>query len=186
MPARPRGPRPSIARNLVGILLAALPGTTTLGQQTATSPASARNRQPAEAEADASLSTVTATGRAAAISDLPVVADTVGPEEFSRLMPSSAPDALRTLPSVLIPRDSGALASPRLVCVTDALGEWLLRQTQSDGDGLARLLALTTEEELIALVVEERAAGRMRVDDSTLLVAAFDQGGGPDGQLPLV
>lgn len=80
----------------------------------------------------------------------------------------------------------GALASPRLVCVTDALGEWLLRQTQSDGDGLARLLALTTEEELIALVVEERAAGRMRVDDSTLLVAAFDQGGGPDGQLPLV
>ena len=27
--------------------------------------------------------------------------------------------------------DIGALDSPRLVCVTDALGEWLLRQTQS-------------------------------------------------------
>lgn len=70
----------------------------------------------------------------------------------------------------------GALESPRLVCVTDALGEWLLRQSQSGGDGLARLLALTTEEEFVRLVVEERFAGRMRVDDSTLMVAAFDKG----------
>lgn len=68
----------------------------------------------------------------------------------------------------------GGLASPRLVCVTDALGEWLLRQTQSGGDGLSKLLALATEEELIALVIEERTAGRMRIDDSTLLVVAFD------------
>lgn len=68
-----------------------------------------------------------------------------------------------------------ALESPLLVCVTDALGEWLLRQTQSGGDGLARLLALATGDELVDLVVEERAAGRMRVDDSTLMVAAFDE-----------
>jgi len=79
----------------------------------------------------------------------------------------------------------GILSNPYLVCVTDALGEWLLRQTQSGGDGLAKLIALATEEDLIALVVEERAAGRMRVDDSTLLIVAFDQGGEPDG-LPLV
>jgi len=79
----------------------------------------------------------------------------------------------------------GILTNPYLVCVTDALGEWLLRQTQSGGDGLAKLIALATEEDLIALVVEERAAGRMRVDDSTLLIVAFDQGGEPDG-LPLV
>jgi len=77
--------------------------------------------------------------------------------------------------------DLDALESPRLVCVTDALGEWLLRQTKSGGDGLARLLALAAEDELVNLVVEERTAGRMRVDDSTLIVVAFDKGGEPDG-----
>jgi len=66
------------------------------------------------------------------------------------------------------------LTSPRLICVTDALGEWLLRQYQTNGDGLSRLLMLTTEEELVALVIDERSAGRMRVDDSTLIVVAFD------------
>lgn len=75
----------------------------------------------------------------------------------------------------------GELESPRLICVTDALGEWILRQAQSGCDALGRLLALTTEEELIALVVEERHAGRMRIDDSTLLVAAFDMAEEPDG-----
>lgn len=77
--------------------------------------------------------------------------------------------------------DLDVLESPRLVCVTDALGEWLLRQTHSGGDGLVRLLALATEEEFVNLVVEERASGRMRVDDSTLMVVAFDKGGEPDG-----
>ncbi len=66
------------------------------------------------------------------------------------------------------------LATPLLLCVTDALGEWLLRQVSSGGDGISRLLAITSEEELIALVVEERTAGRMRIDDSTLIVASFD------------
>lgn len=67
------------------------------------------------------------------------------------------------------------LATPRLLCVTDALGEWLLRQVGSGGDGLSRLLAITSEQELIDLVVDERAAGRMRTDDSTLIVASFDR-----------
>ena len=44
--------------------------------------------------------------------------------------------------------DLGTLETPHLVCVTDALGEWLLRQTKSGGDGLARLLAVSTQEEL--------------------------------------
>lgn len=79
----------------------------------------------------------------------------------------------------------GNLKSPRLICVTDALGEWILRHTQSDGDAVARLLALKTEEELVALVVEERLAGRMRIDDSTLIVAAFDLEEEPNG-LPLL
>lgn len=70
--------------------------------------------------------------------------------------------------------DLGSLQSPRIVCVTDAVGDWLLRQDQSGQDGLEKLLALATEDELVALVVEERGAGRMRIDDSTLIVAAFD------------
>jgi hypothetical protein len=77
------------------------------------------------------------------------------------------------------------MESPRLMCVTDALGEWILRQAQTDGGALARLLALTTEEELVALVVEERQAGRMRIDDSTLLVVAFEPREDPNG-LPLL
>ncbi|WP_153117679.1 hypothetical protein [Rhodocyclus tenuis] len=81
--------------------------------------------------------------------------------------------------------DLGTLESPRLVCVTDALGEWLLRQVLSGEDGLARLLALADENDLIELVVRERHAGRMRVDDSTLIVAAFDGEEALDG-LPLV
>ena len=77
--------------------------------------------------------------------------------------------------------DVGALESPRLVCVTDALGEWLLREIQSGGDGLARLLALKTEDELVSLVIENRHAGRMRVDDSTVIVATFGTGVEPSG-----
>lgn len=81
--------------------------------------------------------------------------------------------------------DLSTFDSPRLVCVTDALGEWLLRQVQLGEDGLARLLTLASEEELVALVVGERYAGRMRVDDSTLIIAAFDREGAPDG-IPVV
>ena len=77
--------------------------------------------------------------------------------------------------------DLGALEAPLLVCVTDALGEWLLRQTQSSGDGLVRLLAMSTKEELSDLVIRERQAGRMRIDDSTLIVVAFDKGQEPNG-----
>jgi len=77
--------------------------------------------------------------------------------------------------------DLSGLDSPRLLCVTDALGEWLLRQVASGEDGLTKLLALTTEAELVNLVVEERAAGRMRVDDSTSIVVAFDKEGDPSG-----
>lgn len=77
--------------------------------------------------------------------------------------------------------DVGALESPRLVCVTDALGEWLLRERQSGRDGLAKLLTLTAKDELVQLVIAERQAGRMRVDDSTLIVVAFDKGDEPSG-----
>ena len=64
-------------------------------------------------------------------------------------------------------------ANPRLYCMTDALGEWALRHALASTDGLKRLSSLTTEQELCDLVVEERSAKRMRVDDSTLIILSF-------------
>lgn len=68
----------------------------------------------------------------------------------------------------------GDYQAPLLLCMTDALGEWALRHAHAGTDGIARLLGLSTEEQLCTLVVEERAAKRMRVDDSTLIVLSFD------------
>lgn len=62
---------------------------------------------------------------------------------------------------------------PRLYCMTDALGEWALRHALVGTDGLARLSALASENQLCELVAEERAAKRMRVDDSTLIILSF-------------
>lgn len=63
--------------------------------------------------------------------------------------------------------------SPRLVCMTDALAEWTLRGVRDGEPTLGRLLSIASEAELAELVVEERAAKRMRVDDSTLIVVSF-------------
>ncbi|HDU4641358.1 TPA: hypothetical protein RFT53_002669 [Klebsiella aerogenes] len=65
------------------------------------------------------------------------------------------------------------LIQPKLLCMTDALGEWTLTQAQAKGSGLIELLSLQTEEQLVELVLRERAAKRMRIDDSTLLVLSF-------------
>jgi hypothetical protein len=58
----------------------------------------------------------------------------------------------------------------RMLCVTDALGEWLLRDCDNHSDRLRRILSVTSEDDLVALVEEERAAGAMRRDDTTLLI----------------
>lgn len=68
------------------------------------------------------------------------------------------------------------LNEPRLICMTDALGEWALKEAQASGAGLAELLSIQTEEQLSELVLRERAEKRMRVDDSTLLVLSFERG----------
>ncbi|PLR52621.1 hypothetical protein [Chimaeribacter arupi] len=65
------------------------------------------------------------------------------------------------------------LAQPRLLCMTDALGEWALKQALAEDAGFIELLSLQTEEQLAELVLKERAAKRMRIDDSTLLVLSF-------------
>lgn len=63
--------------------------------------------------------------------------------------------------------------SPRLVCMTDALAEWTLRGVRDGESTLSRLLSLNTEAELVELVLAERTAKRMRVDDSTLIIVSF-------------
>lgn len=67
--------------------------------------------------------------------------------------------------------DLSSLQNPLLVCVTDALGDWLLR---SGDEALCRLLSVGSEDDLTGLVVGERSAGRMRTDDSTLIVVSFE------------
>ncbi len=60
-----------------------------------------------------------------------------------------------------------ALQSPRLLCVTDALGQWLL--ASEDIDATARLFALESEDAFAGFVAAEREAGRLKRDDTTLL-----------------
>lgn len=57
--------------------------------------------------------------------------------------------------------------SPKLFCMTDAMGAWLL---SARVDRMARLRGLRTRAEFVALVEEARADGTMRRDDTTLLV----------------
>ncbi len=59
--------------------------------------------------------------------------------------------------------------------MTDALGEWALKQALSGSNGLMELLSVETEEHLAELVLRERTTKRMRVDDSTLLVLSFER-----------
>jgi hypothetical protein len=65
--------------------------------------------------------------------------------------------------------DLGPLHDPALLCVTDALGCWLLTQRDAAPSPLARLRALAKPRAFARFVEEERAAGRMRRDDTTLL-----------------
>ena len=61
-----------------------------------------------------------------------------------------------------------------LLCMTDALGAWLLaHQEQGDPSALNTLCSLRDAQDLTDLVERERAAGRMRRDDTTLIVASM-------------
>ncbi len=69
------------------------------------------------------------------------------------------------------------LHRPTVMCMTDALGRWFLEREGSPD----QLLALSTREEFAAFVADERAAGRLRADDTTLLRIE----GRPDDSLPV-
>ncbi len=59
------------------------------------------------------------------------------------------------------------LTRPALLLMTDALGEWVLRDRNHR---CRRLLGLRREFQFVNLVRSERSANRLRTDDTTLLV----------------
>jgi len=62
------------------------------------------------------------------------------------------------------------LEEPRIVCMTDAVAEWFLGLAQADPCAGEILLDISDITHLEALVAHEREAGRMQVDDSTMLI----------------
>jgi hypothetical protein len=79
--------------------------------------------------------------------------------------------------------DLGPLDHPALLCVTDALGCWILSQRGNEPSPIARLRALNSRRTFARFVEDERAAGRMRRDDTTLL-AYWEWSTGPSGEDP--
>ena len=65
--------------------------------------------------------------------------------------------------------DIGALAEPSLICVTDALGHWLIAHRDRQPSPVAMLRAIETRRQFVRFVVSEREARRLRRDDTTLL-----------------
>jgi hypothetical protein len=103
--------------------------------------------------------------------------------EIRATFPYIEPEQFRTNPlllSTIFERNAAILGAdvstrwqlagidcPRLFCMTDALGAWLL---SARAERIARLRSLRTRDEFITLVDEARADGTMRRDDTTLLV----------------
>jgi hypothetical protein len=65
--------------------------------------------------------------------------------------------------------DMGPLASPSLLCVSDALGHWIIAHRDTQPSPIAALRAIKTRRQFIRFVANERKAGRMRRDDTTIL-----------------
>jgi len=61
-------------------------------------------------------------------------------------------------------------AEPRIVCMTDAVAEWFLGLAAADRTSGDILLALKEPAQFDAVVAHERDAGRMRVDDATIVI----------------
>ena len=61
-------------------------------------------------------------------------------------------------------------AEPRIACMTDAVAEWFLRLAAADSSAGDILLGLSDIAQFEAVVAHERDAGRMRVDDATVLI----------------
>jgi hypothetical protein len=61
----------------------------------------------------------------------------------------------------------GSHEAPFLLLMTDALGRWLLENPQ---DRISVLIAIDSEQAFEVFVAEEREAGRLKRDDTTMIV----------------
>jgi len=61
------------------------------------------------------------------------------------------------------------LEKPALLCMTDALGHWLLSWNNPQQCAIGIIRQLRTQKQFSRFVHSERAAGRMKRDDTTLL-----------------
>lgn len=61
-----------------------------------------------------------------------------------------------------------------LLCMTDALGEWALKNVYEGTPQWEALLSITEIAQLEAIVLREREGKRMRTDDVTLIAVALD------------
>jgi hypothetical protein len=61
------------------------------------------------------------------------------------------------------------LKQPALLCMTDALGHWLLSQRDRDPSPISMLRSVKSPAAFARLVEAERAGGRMKRDDTTLI-----------------
>jgi len=64
------------------------------------------------------------------------------------------------------------LASPRVFCMSDAIGEWALRLALEES-GVSKWDELLSAEGLERIVVVQRQLKRMRVDDSTVIALSL-------------
>jgi hypothetical protein len=61
------------------------------------------------------------------------------------------------------------LKQPALLCMTDALGHWLLSRRDDAVSPVSILRKVRTPDAFVRFVRDERAAGRMKRDDTTLI-----------------
>jgi hypothetical protein len=61
------------------------------------------------------------------------------------------------------------LKLPALLCMTDALGYWLLSDCNEDQSPIAILRSIKSSKSFKQFVQAERASGRMKRDDTTLI-----------------
>jgi len=64
-------------------------------------------------------------------------------------------------------------SDPVILCMTDALGAWALRHSQNGNPRWQQLAQIRDVTELESLVIQERDAKTLRVDDTTLVLLSF-------------
>jgi hypothetical protein len=62
-----------------------------------------------------------------------------------------------------------------VLLMTDAIGAWCLASVETGDDRWRTLLEVSTPREYEALVVGERTARKMKIDDTTLVRLSFDE-----------